>query len=297
MDVRLVDVHTHTQPTAAATAQFFARLGMGTPDPLSGTVDELLAIMDRAGIRCTTIVPWLPAQDLVARAVEAGADRDEAVSIVIDEWRELNRWATTAVSEHPGRIACLVGLDPVLMPDSLIVEEVATRLAAGACGLKIAPMFLGVRPDDEVVEIVWRQAREHGVFVLSECGGHSFGTHQAWGHPDHFDAVLRAYPEVTVQLAHLGQGAEMQVAELTERYRNVVTDTSLRLGANESPEDLVSVMRVIGIDRVLFGTNYPLVDPADYVAALRALPLTDDELHQVAGANAERTLGVTAQRG
>jgi predicted TIM-barrel fold metal-dependent hydrolase len=284
----LIDAHTHTQPTAAASRSFTGRWGFDTDR--DGTIDELLRSMDQAGVSRTMIVPWLPAQDMVAEAVGAGTDRDEATAAVIDEWRDLNRWAAAAVTANPDRLACLVGLDPVLMAPELIEAEVAERLAGGACGLKIAPMFIRRRPDDEVMEIVWRLARDHGVFVLSESGARGYDSATAWGHPSSFDAVLRAYPSVTVQLAHLGQGAEDDVATLTARYPNVVTDTSLRLGI-EAPTHTAEMIRRIGADRVLFGTNYPLVDQGDYAAALRALPLTDDELELVGRANAARLLG------
>jgi predicted TIM-barrel fold metal-dependent hydrolase len=146
-------------------------------------------------------------------------------------------------------------------------------------------MFIRRHPDDEVMEIVWRLARDHGVFVLSECGSHGYDPDGAWGHPAHFDAVLGSYPTVTVQLAHLGQGAEDEVAKLTAAHANVVTDTSLRLGV-EPPARTAELIRRIGVDRVLFGTNYPLVDQGAYADALRALPLTDDELEKVGRANA-----------
>jgi hypothetical protein len=279
----LIDAHTHTQPTAAAGRAFVRQWGDGSGR--DGTVDELLGSMDRAGIARTMIVPWLPAQDRVAAAVAEGRDRDEAVEAVVGEWRRLNAWAAGAVRAHPDRLACLVGLDPVLMPVGLVEAEVEACLAAGAVGLKIAPMFIRARPDDEVMEVVWRCARDHGVFVLSESGAHGYDSSVAWGHPANFDAVLRAYPSVTVQLAHLGQGAEDDVAALTNRYANVVTDTSLRLGV-EPPARTADIIRRIGADRVLFGTNYPLVDQGAYAAALRALPLTDDEIEKVGRTNA-----------
>ena len=285
----LIDAHTHTQPTAAEGKEFAARYGFGSDR--EGTVDELLRSMDRAGIARTMIVPWMPAQDMVADMVAAGADRDEAVADVVGQWRGLNEWAAGAVTAHPQRLSCLVGLDPVLMDEATIAAEVAERLATGACGLKVAPMFIRRRPDDEVMEVVWRLARDHNVFVLSESGALPFGDEPVWGHPAWFDAVLRSYPTVTIQLAHLGQGAEDDVATLTSRYANVVTDTSLRLGV-EPPERTAEFVRRIGADRVLFGTNYPLVDQVAYAAALRALPLTDDELEQVGHANAARLLGV-----
>jgi predicted TIM-barrel fold metal-dependent hydrolase len=285
----LIDAHTHTQPTAAEGKEFAERYGFGSDR--EGTVEELLRSMDRAGIARTMIVPWMPAQDMVADLVAGGADRDEAVADVVGQWRRLNEWAAGAVTAHPQRLSCLVGLDPVLMDEATIKAEVQERLATGACGLKVAPMFIRRRPDDEIMEVVWRCARDHGVFVLSESGALGFGDEPVWGHPAWFDDVLRSYPTVTIQLAHLGQGAEDDVATLTGRYANVVTDTSLRL-AVEPPERTAEFVRRIGADRVLFGTNYPLVDQVAYAAALRALPLTDDELEQVGHANAARLLGV-----
>jgi predicted TIM-barrel fold metal-dependent hydrolase len=280
----LIDAHTHTQPDVAGAR--FLQERYGFPTDLDGTVEEVLASMDRAGIARTMIVPWFPARDLVAEDVGAGRDRDEAVAAVVARWQALNAWAAGAASAHPDRLSCLVGVDPALMSSDQIEAEVALRLATGATGLKIAPSFVGLRPDDEAMEVVWRCARDHGVFVLSE----SSGVPTDAGHPSHFDAVLRSYPTVTVQLAHLGQGAEDAVAALTNRYPNVVTDTSLRL-TQEPPSVTAEHIRRIGADRVLFGTNYPLVDQCDYAAALRALPLPEDDLELVARGNAATLLG------
>jgi predicted TIM-barrel fold metal-dependent hydrolase len=110
-----------------------------------------------------------------------------------------------------------------------------------------------------------------------------------WGHPANFEEILRSYPTVTVQLAHLGIGAEADVARLTSRYPNVVTDMSLRLGV-EAPESTVDIVRRIGADRVLFGSNYPVVDQIVYVEAFRALPLRPDEMLLVGHDNAARLL-------
>jgi predicted TIM-barrel fold metal-dependent hydrolase len=283
----LIDAHTHMQPSAAGAR--FLQHRYGFPTVRDGTVDEAIASMDRAGISRTMIVPWYPAKHLVEEAVAGGRDRDEAVAEVVDRWRALNAWATEAVTAHPDRLSCLVGLDPVLMPTGLVEAEVAERLAAGASGLKIAPTYVGRRPDDEVMEVVWRCARDHGVFVLSESIGTGFDGGRPEGHPSHFDEVLRSYPTVTVQLAHLGRGAEDAVAELTHRYPNVVTDLSLRL--DEPPDLIAGHIRRIGADRVLFGTNYPLVDQGEYAAALRALPLPEDDLELVGRANAAKLLG------
>ncbi|MCW2523733.1 MAG: hypothetical protein JWO63_2068 [Frankiales bacterium] len=289
-DVTLIDAHTHTQPTRAATQAFMDNLQM--PAARDGTTAELVAGMDRTNIAWTMIVPWLPAQDFVAELAASGTDRDAAVEQVLRQWHELNAWAAGAASAQPSRIKSVVGLDPVLMSPDYLQREVETQLAAGASGLKVAPMFIGVPADDERMEIVWRLAVEHDVPVLSESGALSFGPHGAWGHPRHFEAVLRSYPSLRLQLAHLGQGAEADMAKLVRLSETVITDTALRFGGmggeDPDPAELASLIREIGVDRVSFGTNYPIVDQAAYAQALRSLPLSTAELRQVGHDNAAR---------
>jgi uncharacterized protein len=283
-----IDSHTHTQPTAEEGKAFSGRYAFESDRV--GTLEELFSTMDRSQVTRSMIVPWLPAQDLVEELVARGEGRDDAVALVISQWRRLNRWATDAVTAHPDRLSCLVGVDPVLMGDAGVRSEVAERLGSGACGIKVAPMFIHRRPDDEAMEVVWRCARDHGVFVLSQSGGsRKPGDHEAWGHPAYFDAVLRAYPTVTVQLAHLGIGAEEDVAVLTHRYSNVVADTSMQLGSRP-PDEVAAIIKRIGVDRVLFGTNYPLMDQVACVSALATLPLTEEEHHALVFANANRLI-------
>jgi predicted TIM-barrel fold metal-dependent hydrolase len=284
----LIDSHTHTQPSAEEGKAFADRYAFDSDR--QGTLGELLATMRQSEVARAMIVPWLPAQDLVAEQVARGVDRDEAVDDVIRQWQRLNRWATDSVAAHPDHLSCLVGVDPVLMGDVGVANEIATQLGSGACGVKVAPMFIHRRPDDEVMEVVWRCARDHRVFVLSQSGAsRKTGEEEAWGHPSYFDGVLRAYPTVTVQLAHLGIGAEDDVAALTGRYPNVVADTSMQLGLR-APDEIAATIRRIGTDRVLFGTNYPLVDQVASVAALKALPLTEEERHEIGYGNASRLM-------
>jgi predicted TIM-barrel fold metal-dependent hydrolase len=294
-----IDAHTHTQPGPADKAEF-DQWSEARDRSRAGTVDELLSGMGAAEVRLTMVVPWLPAQLLVEQLVKNGEDRERATASVVERWRRLNRWAAAETRAHPGQLSCLVGLDPILMPTDVMAAEVADGLAGGAIGLKVAPMFLNVHPDSPLMEPVWQLARRHSVFVLSEaCAVTGLPGYEAWGHPKHFEEVLRSYPDVRIQLAHLGVGAEEEVARLTRKYDNVYADLAMRLGGPVpmpfDPAAVLRQVRAIGADRVLFGTNYPLVDQSSYVAALRALGLAESELRQVGWENAERLFGLVAR--
>jgi len=296
--ISLFDTHTHTQPSPDEAKGFLGQFGMRQQIPGRGTVDDLLETMDDVGLSRSLIIPWIPAQDWVWKRTRDGSDRDRAVHDVLEEWRRLNRWATDEVTKHPDRIVCLVGVDPVLMSVEQVQTEVREQVAAGAAGIKIAPMFIGIHPDDDRMEVVWRIARELDVPVLSESGGTTRRGEPAWGHPQHFDPVCVAYPEVRIQLAHLSLGADDALVALTAKHRNVWADTSLRLGGypgdDFSPSGLVDLIRRIGTDRVLYGTNYPMVDPRAYADAFRALPLAPGELRAVATDNALALYPLTA---
>lgn len=286
-DVRLIDAHTHTQPTAAATRAFVGGLGM--PVEREGTPDDVVAAMDRAGIEWSMIVSLVFAQDAVDAAVAGGADRDQATADVLRSWHEQNSWAARAAAQRPDRLKAVVGVDPVLMTAAQVEDEVRTQLRAGASGIKVAPMFLRIRPDDERMEVVWRLAVALDVPVLSECGATAPG--EAYGHPRHFAEVVRSYPALRLQLAHLGWGAEDDTAEVVRLSDGVVTDTAMRLGGMGQPVDPVAItetIRRIGVDRVVFASNYPMVDQVAYARAVRDLPLTGDELQRVGHDNAAR---------
>jgi predicted TIM-barrel fold metal-dependent hydrolase len=301
----VIDFHTHVQPHAAAGVAFQQQFGFADP-PRNGTPEELLPMMDDAGVRRVLMVPWMPAQDLVDARLAGGPTnarhREEIRRQVVCEWFELNRWAVETVAKHPDRMSCLVGLDPILMTADEVASEVEDKLSRGACGLKIAPLFLRAGPDDPRVAIVFEQAARHGVFVLSQAGAHGYGDQPDWGNPERFEAVLRTWPTVDVQLAHLGLGGEAEVARLTARYSNLFTDTSARLHDIGQPgawslAEAADWFRRIGIDRVLFGTNYPMHAPAQFLQVIRDMPLDDSEREQVLWRNATGILERAATGG
>ena len=300
MSSQVIDFHTHVQPTVAEGIAFQEGYGFTDP-PRNGTPSELIPLMDEAGVSRTLMVPWMPARDVLQqRIAQREGSVDEAIREalrreVVGEWFALNRWATELVAEQPDRLCCLVGIDPLLMSESELREEVRDQLARGACGIKIAPLFIGATPDDPRVAITFELASEHGVFVLSQAGADGYRGDPAWGHPRHFEAVLAAWPDVDVQLAHLGLGAEEEVARLTGRYANLFADTSARLQAVGQPgewslEEAAECFRRIGTDRVIFGTNYPMHDPRQFVEVIRAMPLREDEREQILHLNAARML-------
>ena len=67
-------------------------------------------------------------------------------------------------------------------------------------------------------------------------------------------------------------------------------------GAPNGPDEdeLVRLVRDIGVERVMFGSDFPWYDPGEAIKEVRALPgLSDGELSAILGGNAARILDLT----
>lgn len=285
----MIDAHVHAFPVAewGRAWQTEARF---EPER-SGTLEDVAARMGAAGIEAAVLLLFARPGGRPAHHVAA-------------DIRRLNGWGLE-VGRRDARFLPFVGVDPnVLSPDEL-VSEIRDGAAGGARGVKMVPPAMQRYPDDPALEPVFATAVELGLPVLSQSGAGGSappGPRGPWGRPSAWEGALVRHRDLRLILAHLGHGFEDEVAELARRHDGVHADTSLQLGSPRDAEAwdaaagdrLVTRIRRIGAERVLFGTNYPIADPVTYVERFRALPLTDLEREQVGRENAARLLGLSA---
>lgn len=304
------DSHTHIHPSATATKAFMDALEFH--GPWDGTIEQALPIMDEAGIATTMIVPLIADTKILAeRIAEAKArrkkaDRDQLIHQLAREQSAYNSWAAGAGRQHPGRFAGLIGVNPVLFGEDWTRREIEARLAEGAVGIKILPMYIGVYPSDPKMAALWEEANRRGLPVLTLATAHippealsKIGVSENYTdihHPSRFEDVVRSYPRIKLVLAHLGLGAEQDTIRLAGKYANVFTDTSLRLHEVGQPggwslKESAEIFRRIGIDRVLFGTNYPFVGQGEYIDVMEEIPLTEAERRRIAYQNYDHVYG------
>jgi hypothetical protein len=288
----IVDAHAHAFPTVEWGHEWQRMLGV--PEPRrSGQIDELGALMDAAPIDRTVVLLNARSGEYFAELTAAGVPEDEARERVRTQIFELNRWGVELGARDP-RFLPFVGVNVRFMSAAEIIAEIEELAARGAQGVKIIPPSMQVYADDELLWPVYARCADLGLPLLSQSGtGGGPPPHpgaDSFGRPARFDTALREFPGLTLILAHMGHGYEEDIVELCARHDHVYTDTSLRLSrlgreGHPTPEELVALIRRIGSDRVLLGTNYPFVDPVSYRRRLESLPLTDGERTLVAGEN------------
>jgi predicted TIM-barrel fold metal-dependent hydrolase len=121
-----------------------------------------------------------------------------------------------------------------------------------------------------------------------------------YGEPQNYVEVLDNFPQLTLILAHLGAAWWDERVELAKAYPNVYFDTAQGfLSPDQIPynphrglaeEDAVRIMRKIGVERIMFGSDGPALDRLPQLEQILRLPLTNHEKKMILSGNAQRIL-------
>jgi uncharacterized protein len=304
-DELIIDTHAHVYRTSEIGRQ--AMENFAHPQRWGGLIDELRAIMRETGIWRTVIATVTPTQAMREKALSqlppdlSREARERAEAEVYDRLLQRmdhnNLWGCEVGRTYP-ELLPFINLDPVLMDAVTIRQKVREAVVNGARGIVLLPGLHGFYGNDRRVWPIYEMAQSFQLPILTQTGdAGSFppGGRGHWGRPRYFGDVAVSFPKLRLILGHLGKGYESEIAVLTRRYPNVYTETSMRLsGLDEAgkwtPAEAVTWFRLIGIDRILLGTKWPLFDSQQDIGTVHKLPLTPEEKRKILGENAKRVL-------
>jgi predicted TIM-barrel fold metal-dependent hydrolase len=275
----IIDAHVHIFPDEVVLDR--ERFFEGEPifeaiyaDPAARliTADQLVAAMDQKGLAASVVVgfPW---------KTQANLDRH-------------NQAIINAQQKHPGRIVGLGLVDPFRKDAG---DRAGELLAAGLAGLgEVA--FYDRDLDDEVRRLLSPLAEacaEAGKPLLlhtNESVGHKYPGKAPMTLAALYE-LIKAHPATTWVLAHWGGGLffyGLMKKEVPAVLRNVYFDTAA------SPFLYVPAIydlacRIVGPEKIVFGSDYPLIGPDRYFREIEAAGLTETQRALILGSNA-RTL-------
>ena len=278
----LIDAHCHVLPPdfqhrRSALLDRDATFGALFTQPGSpmATVTDLLGAMDRDG---------------VSRAVIMGigwTGRELA--------REANDYILESALAHEGRLSGFCSVNP-LWGDAA-VAELERCAQGGAVGIG------ELHPDSQTFDItdkacmepIMDAAHRHGLPVLvhaSEPVGHQYpGKGETT--PDKLYRFIENFPDNTIICAHWGGGLPFYalMPEVPEVIKNVYFDTAVSPFLYR-PDVVPTVVDLIGPDRILFGTDYPLIQPKRLLQYVEEANLDQAAQEAILGGNAARLLGL-----
>lgn len=204
------------------------------------------------------------------------------------------------LAEQSDRLIPFASVDPML-PDAPKSLEHAVK-SYGARGLKLDPSLQQFAIDDrDHAYPVYRTCVELGIPILIHCGMSWAPTGLAsMAHPLLLERVIHDFPTLPFVIAHMGWPWVRESAMLAIKHRHICLDTSVLFSG--TPTDSVSraVEEIGGVDtldrslskQIVFGSNYPRVDPKRAVWAVEALNLRPRLAERIFCGNATRLLGL-----
>jgi len=212
----------------------------------------------------------------------------------LERTRRLNDRALALSSRASPKFLPFCSVHPADGTEALAeVDRVASR---GARGLKLHPNTQQFDVAHPAVRAVVTRAADQSLPVLFDAYS-PFDADQ----PGKFVRLAMEVPNARLILAHAHgpHFADLLVYEVLARYdwwrRNVWVDLSATgplLAESPFREQFVWVLRKVGVDRLLFGSDYPLDQPRHAVEAIAGLGFTQSELSKIFYANAARLFGL-----
>ncbi len=169
-------------------------------------------------------------------------------------------------------------------------------MANGAKGLKLHGIIQKVPLDDPRTHKAVEAAGKAGLAVLFHCGISNYykGEEKDKNIPehgvvDHAVRLVREHPDVRFVVGHAGMYEVDEVMEKLAAFKKVHVDTSL-----QSPCNITKLIRTLGPERVLYGSDWPFGDAGAALACARAACKGDEPLlRKVLYENGARVYGIT----
>lgn len=173
----------------------------------------------------------------------------------------------------------------------------------GVRGFKFHPTLQGFDPSDERHYPLYEAIRDAGVVALFHTGQTGIGAGTPGGHglrlalsnPMLLDPVAADFPELQIVMAHPSAPWQDEALAVATHKSNVWIDLS-GWSPKYFPAELVRHASTLLTDRVLFGTDFPLLTPDRWFADIALTAMKPEAMPGILKHNAVRLLGLENAR-
>lgn len=237
------------------------------------SLEAYIAKMDRAGIKRSLLI-----------AVRAG-DIRMAGSIEIP-YRQVAGYCR----QFPDRFSGLAGIDPFRGMAGVRDLEIAVA-EFGFVGAHLYPHWFGLAPDHAKYYPYYAKCCELDIPVMMQVGQNLIYNPDrplpSVGRPIALDQVAIDFPELKLLGIHIGVPWTDEMIAMAWKHKNVFIGVDA-YAPKHWPKQLVHYLNTYGQDKVLFGTDWPVIDPERAVGEIAQLGLRDEPLRKLMRDNALR---------
>ena len=184
----------------------------------------------------------------------------------------INNWAASVMGD--GLYCC-----GTVHPDAEdAVDEIERIKSLELCGVKFHSEYQYFFPDEERMFPIYEKIAELGLLAVFHGGWDPYSKDIIRATPQRFAAVAKTFPKLKIVAAHLGgMGLWDDIEKYTAgRFDNLWFDVSV-IARYIEDDQLLRIIRMQSAERVLFGSDCPWDEPANEIAMIERLPLTDEE--------------------
>lgn len=190
------------------------------------------------------------------------------------------------VAQAPDRLIGVGSVD-ISKPMAAVREIRRCVQELGFKAIRVLPWLWELPPTDRRFYPVYTACCEMNVPFCTQIGHTGPLMASEVGRPIYLDQVALDFPELKIVAGHIGYPWTDEAIAVATKHENVYIDTSAYT-IKRYPQTLVEFMRGHGREKVLFGTNYPMIMPAKALEGLDTLALDAQAKAQFLGANAAR---------
>ncbi len=263
----IIDIHTHTFPDKIAEKVIvnLSAAAENTPPMTLGTENSLLESMAAAGVTYSVIQP---------------------VATRPDQTEGINRKVAAVHERHPALISF-----GAMHPENENYREIIVNLRKdGIRGIKVHPVYQNVDFDDVRFMRIIDCCMENGLAVLTHAGKDIGFPGRDNVPPSAIANVIHTLHPDKLILAHMAAWEHWdridEILEAGEFY----CDTAFAVKPDVDPQNYPRLMekpafealvRKIGVDRVIFGSDSPWQGQKELVDTIRSCGFTEEELEKI----------------
>jgi len=239
------------------------------------TADELIDSMDKDGIDVSVMV-------------NAGWTTHELCV-------ETNDYILESTARFPGRLIGFCAVQPQSCEAAVAEIERCSQGGIKGIGELRPDTQLFDFGDEEIMPPIVEVLQKNRLILLthtSEPVGHDYSG-KGIITPDKLYPFITRYPDLTIVCAHWGGGLPFYalMPEVKEALKNVYFDTAASPFLYQ-PQVYQQVSQLVGAERILFGSDYPLLAQSRVLQEIRAADLTGEAKDLILSGNARRLLGL-----
>ena len=264
----MIDFHTHIFPDkiAARSIEALSKVS-GVKAATDGTLDGLLASMDKSGVDLSVILPVITKPT---------------------QFESVNTFAAKVNEQYAGRLLSFGGIHP----DSEDYKSELNRIKElGLPGIKLHPDYQGVMIDDVRYMNIIEYADALGLVILVHAGIDIGLPEPVHCPPDKARKVLDTLKPKKLILAHMGGWKQWDEVYEYLAGEQVYFDTAFSFDYM-SREMFLKLCEKHGTDKILFATDSPWSDARRDLDVIKNLPLADEAKEEIFFRNAMNLLNI-----